>query len=420
MPKVNFCSSIFLICFSFLSVRADDVVLKNLKVIENVKAKISTESVTVLYNNSKSLHYPKNQVKSIRLKPIIKNSVNEADRMENEKEKIRVSEALQNLTGIEIPQDQKLKIAVLNFKTSKNIPKEEADLIIQIITTGLVKTKLFVIVDPILVSKTMNEQGGTGCEENPADCRIPANTIAKSLSVSKVLTGTINKIQNKYYINGNIIDVHSSNIDFAETSKADSFDQIQQTSENFSKKVAGGIASVSNTSVSLDETPSRLQSNLSYGWRSAVVPGWGQFADGRKLKSLTVFSLFAAALAYEADSISRYQHSKAAYSNVITPFAINTALANSNQAGAGFLINYHSSQSRRQELDSAAANVGIGVGLISAVYLYGIFDAYFFANPKNVSIGQEKGYHLSVNAAPASSAFGQKETQYSLSIQGWF
>ncbi len=431
--------------FSFLIINADEVTLKNAKVLENVKVKITIDKIAAQYRDSKIETYPKSQVKTIRLRPIIiNNPTTEADKIANEQEKIRVSESLQNLTGIEIPVDQKQKIAVLNFKTSKNIPKEEADLIVETITTNLVKTKLFVIIDPILVTKTMNEQGGAGCADNPANCKVSANSIAKTLNASKVLTGTINKIQNGYYINGNVIDANSNNIDFAETANAKSFDKIPETTEIFSKKVAGGITSVSNTSINLSGDDSKgffanwfSSSNkpneqiqvksekssprLPFVWRSALIPGWGQFADGRKLKAFSIFGLFAGAIAYEANAISKYNAAKDNYSDIATPYLVNTYLTNSNQAGIGFALNYLNSQSAKEQLDTRAATIGVGAGLIAVVYLYGIFDSYYFANSKQAFLQeQERGFRFSLNATPVRYLQGQTETQYSVSIQGRF
>lgn len=151
---------LLVILLSTLTLFADEVTLRNEKVIEKVKVKISVDKVAVTYLDNKTETYPKKEVKSIRIKPIIiNNPVTEKDKAENEKEKIRAAESLQNLTGLEIQENQKLKVAVLNFKTSANISKEEADIIVETITVELVKTKLFILVDPILVKQVMDEKG---------------------------------------------------------------------------------------------------------------------------------------------------------------------------------------------------------------------------------------------------------------------
>lgn len=438
MLKLN---SFFLLIFLFFtSIHADEVTLRNGKKIENVKIKISKDNVSVQYSDTKIETYSKNIIKTIRLKPIIiNNPVTEKDKLANEKEKIRVSESLQELTGFEIPADKKLKIAVLNFKANKNLPKEEADIIINTMTTNLVKTKLFIIIDPLLVTKTMNEQGGDGCSENPASCKISPNEIAKNLDATKVITGSISKIQNKYFINSNVIDVNSNNVDFAETENISSFDKITEGTETFSKKVAGGIASVSNTSVSLNEESekgflSKLFSStnekenkdksltkFSYTWRSAIIPGWGQFTDGRKLKSFAIFGFFFGAIAFEKSYISKQNSDKDSYSEIALPYLINTSFSNSNQASVGLTYNYFNSLSKREEINNRSETISIGAGLIAAIYLYNVFDAYFFSNSKkSVSNDRDKIFHFDLKASPTRYSYGQTETQYSISVYGNF
>lgn len=68
---------------------------------------------------------------------------------------------------------------------------------------------------------------------------------------------------------------------------------ITETAENFSKKVAGGIISISNISINLhneseSENNSRMEaqtySNSSYLCRSALLPGWGHWKKNEKNK----------------------------------------------------------------------------------------------------------------------------------------
>jgi hypothetical protein len=132
--KMNFMKKNFLLLLSYffvLPVFTDEVTLKNNKVIEKVKVKISVDKIILVYLDNKTETFLKKEVKLIRLKPIIVNNpVTEKEKIENEKEKIRVAESLQNISGIEIPENQKLKVAVLNFKSSASISKEESDIIV--------------------------------------------------------------------------------------------------------------------------------------------------------------------------------------------------------------------------------------------------------------------------------------------------
>lgn len=444
--KMNFMKKNFLLLLSYffvLPVFTDEVTLKNNKVIEKVKVKISVDKITLVYLDNKAETYFKKEVKFIRLKPIIVNNpVTEKEKIENEKEKIRVAESLQNISGIEIPENQKLKVAVLNFKSSANISKEESDIIVETITVELVKTKLFIIVDPILVKQAMNDKGGIGCADNPANCKTPASQIAKSMNIGKVITGTVNKIKNSYYINGNVIDTNSNNIDFAESSVSVSFEKIQETSENFSKKVAGGLMSISKTSINLEgessggffsnlykansqseknieENPDqKSQSRLPYVWRSAILPGWGQFANDRKIKGIAIFGIFAVGAGIELYSYNKYRAAINDYSNAGDNFIQNTLLANTNASGVAFYLNYKNFSTERDRIDNYENRLEAGGAALAILYLYNILDAYYFSKDKT-AIGMENKSDLSTkfSAIPVRNSTGQSSTQYVFSIE---
>jgi TolB-like protein len=444
--KMNFMKKNFLLLLSYffvLPVFTDEVTLKNNKVIEKVKVKISVDKITLVYLDNKAETYFKKEVKFIRLKPIIVNNpVTEKEKIENEKEKIRVAESLQNISGIEIPEKQKLKVAVLNFKSSASISKEESDIIVETITVELVKTKLFIIVDPILVKQAMNDKGGIGCGDNPSNCKIPASQIAKSMNIAKVITGTVNKIKNSYYINGNVIDTNSNNIDFAESSIAISFEKIQETSENFSKKVAGGLMSISKTSINLDGDSSggffsnlfksnpesekgiednssiKSPSRFSYVWRSSILPGWGQFANDRKIKGIAIFGIFAIGAGIELYSYNKYKAAINDYSGAGDNFIQNALLANANASGVAFYLNYKNFSEERERIEfyeNRLETVGAGLAIL---YLYNIFDAYYFSKDRN-AIGSENKKDISTkfSAIPIRNSLGQSSTQYVLSFE---
>lgn len=439
MKYIKFFLLIIILLFT-LTLLADEVTLRNEKVIEKVKVKISVDKITVTYLDNRLEPYPKKEVKSIRIRPIIiNNPVTEKDKIENEKEKIRAAESLQNLTGLEIQENQKLKVAVLNFKSSASISKEEADIIIETITVELVKTKLFILVDPILVKQVMNEKGGDGCADNPANCKIPAAEIAKSIQVSKIITGTINKIKNSYYVSGNVIDTSSKNIDFAESSIATSFEKIHDTSENFSKKVAGGLMSISKTEINLNQENSKgffstlFKSNsesvdnkssqdsplkMRYVWRSALLPGWGQFANDRKWKGISLLGLFAIGVGFEINSYNHYKSAIHDYGSAGDNFILNTSLTNANANGLAFYYNSQNSQAQRNQIDTYEHRLEAGGAALAILYLYNLFDAYYFAkDPAKSAFDSNREFTPKFSAAPARNSLGQSYTQYNFSIE---
>jgi curli biogenesis system outer membrane secretion channel CsgG len=78
----------------------------------------------------------------------------------------------------ELDEDKKLNFAVLNFKAGKGVEQEELDTLVDLITTNLVKTKLFNVMDRVIVNKVMNDNGGTGCADDSSKCKESANSIA--------------------------------------------------------------------------------------------------------------------------------------------------------------------------------------------------------------------------------------------------
>ncbi|MDX1957736.1 MAG: DUF5683 domain-containing protein [Leptospiraceae bacterium] len=448
MRSIRLIKKIYFFIFIFLisvSVFPDDVTLKNNKVIEKVKTKISIDKVAVIYLDNKLETYLKRDVRSVRLKPIIiNNPVTEKDKIENEKEKIRVAESLQDVTGLEIPENQKLKVAVLNFKTSTSISKEEADIIVETITVELVKTKLFVIIDPILLKQVMNEKGGAGCGDNPANCKIPASQIAKSINIEKVITGTVNKIKNSYYINGNVVDTNSNNIDFAESSLSTSFEKIPETSGNFSKKIAGGLMSNAKVSINLNqdnsegffsrlfksnsgsekkleekESVQKGSSRYPYLFRSALIPGWGQFANDRKLKGAFLFGIFAIGAGFEIYSYNRYRAALNDYSDARDNFILNTALTNANAANLAFYLNYKNLAEERNQIDLQERSLEAGGAALAVIYLYNLFDSYYFYKDKTV-FDYRKDFTPKFSAMPMKDSFGQSSMQYVFSLESRF
>jgi TolB-like protein len=430
---------LFLILASYFpAILSDEVTLKNEKIIEKVKVKISIDKVTVIYLDNKTESFLKKEVKSVRIKPIIiTNPVTEKEKKENEKEKIRAAESLQNLTGLEIQENQKLKLAVLNFKSSANITKEEADIIVETITVELVKTKLFIIADPILVKQVMDEKGGKGCGESPSNCKLPATEIAKSIQVSKIITGTINKIKNSYYVSGNVIDTSSKNIDFAESSIATSFDKIPETSENFSKKVAGGLMSISKTEINLNQesqgffsnllksnsdsketrTSSETISRMPYVWRSALVPGWGQIANDRKLKGFSMLGLFALGVGFEFNSYKNYKSSIDEYKSAGDNFILNTYLTNMNASNLALYLNTTNTNSQREQIDLYEKQLEAGAGFLAVLYLYNLFDAYYFAKNPSQSVLPSRDFSPKFSAIPTRTFTGEYHTQYNVSLE---
>ncbi|HNH10789.1 MAG TPA: CsgG/HfaB family protein, partial [Leptospiraceae bacterium] len=144
-------------------------------------------------------NFPKSSVKSIRLKPVVlKPPVTKEEVSEYEKEKVRVAESLQNADWSE-GEEGKPRLAVLNFTPGAGVSQAEAETVTYLITTKLVQTKLFIIIDRLTMEKIIREETlkcrqGENCEKK----------IQNRLGANKILTGNVTKLGSRYFINGNI------------------------------------------------------------------------------------------------------------------------------------------------------------------------------------------------------------------------
>jgi len=108
-------------------------------------------------------------------------------------------------------------------------------------------------------------------------------------------------------------------------------------------------------------------------WRSALIPGWGQYHKDEYYKalgfSITTLTLMGGLATY----YSSYQSSLSEYNN-----KANTAQAISlgtSEVGLLTLVNYGTIQSAKSDLQYATGNVSLASGLLLGVYLFNLLDA---------------------------------------------
>ena len=142
--------------FSFFAypLLADVVELKSGVVYDNVKASLTKESVQFLWMD-KQMSFEKKLVKKIKLRSIIfKPPVTEKEKLEAEAERVRVAEALQSATDWEIDPNAKPIVGIVLFRAGNGVSLSEAESVTNLIQKGLVKTKLFTVIDVYAISKS--------------------------------------------------------------------------------------------------------------------------------------------------------------------------------------------------------------------------------------------------------------------------
>ena len=363
---------ILLIILLFLQTTlfADTVTLKNGKTFENVKANLLRTEVQFTHED-KLLSFKKKEIRSIRLKPVLlKPPANDLERLEYERERVRVAEALQSTTDWEMSANSKPAVAILQLSPGSGVTVAEVESVTNLIRTSLVKTKLFVVLDTSTIAKD--------CSQDVKDC---TNKIGANVKLNKVVTGTITKIGNKYYINGNVLDSKKNNtIDFAEKATADSPEKLEDAAEYFAKKVAGGIMEFWGEAVQAKEQ--ETYANLKYVWRSALLPGLGQWQYSEDKEDNTtknesylfggIAILLTANLFLQVQTRDKYQK---AYSESHRNFFLSPL-------GSGAEILFYSvdndNYSKYEKSHILTINSAF---LLIGFYLYNVVDAFFLGKP---------------------------------------
>ena len=400
---------ILLIILLFLQTTlfADTVTLKNGKTFENVKANLLRTEVQFTHED-KLLSFKKKEIRSIRLKPVLlKPPANDLERLEYERERVRVAEALQSTTDWEMSANFKPAVAILQLSPGSGVTVAEVESVTNLIRTSLVKTKLFVVLDTSTLTKD--------CSQDVKDC---TNKIGANVKLNKVVTGTITKIGNKYYINGNVLDSKKNNtIDFAEKATADSPEKLEDAAEYFAKKVAGGIMEFWGEAVQAKEQ--ETYANLKYVWRSALLPGLGQWQysedkedNSTKNKSYLfggITILLTANLFFQVQTRDKYQK---AYSESHRNFFLSPL-------GSGAEILFYSVDNDNYSKYEKSHILTINSAyILIGFYLYNVVDAFFLGKPYfNFNKETTSRFFLIPSMALVN---GSKENNYILGVNFQF
>jgi TolB-like protein len=344
---------------------ADKVELKNGKVYENVKAILLKTSLQFMHEE-KLLTFKKSEVKRIKLKPVLlKPPVTDKEKEEYEAERIRVAEALQNTNEWEMTANAKPAIVILQFSAGEGIKVNEVETVTNLIRTSLVKTKLFEIVDTSILLKD--------CPKETKDC---SKLLPADVRRNKVITGTVTKLGDNFYVNGNVLDTKKNTIDFAESSSASSVQKLETASETFAKKVAGGIMEYWDEAIIAKDQ--ETYGNVQYLWRSAVLPGWGQikYASDKeknyaKYKGIGFASVFSLLFIHTYLSYGDLKKEESSY-NAFHNFYIIYPKGSLAEQGL-----YIEDGRRNQALQDSASQVMSHIYLLGFIYILNVVDSFF-------------------------------------------
>ena len=384
-------SLIFILLTVSTHIFSDTVTLRNGKVLENVRTKLSKDSVTVTSADGKLITLAKTEVKSVRLRSVTMAAQNSTQaKAEAEKEKIRIADTLAETADWEIDPSLKPRVAVIQFKAGSGVSSAEAEIVTELVTVSFVKTKLFIIVD----KKTMDDAAkNLSC--NSQDC---SDMLMKKIKASKVITGSITKTGKRYFISGTINDPERDSVDFAENAVAESDAAFPQASELLAKKAAGGIADYADIGVGAKGGDSKYEAAV----KSLVLPGWGQYSYGTKSgsawhrgKGIAFGSLFVLGALNFVYRNQQLAENKKDYKSVHGTFLIMPAVTGAE------LLYYAKDRQAFSEYKNSAQNLNQAVSIMGAVWILSLADS-FFIGKRFLGFGDmEKKTGFNLNAAPS-------------------
>lgn len=122
-------------------------------------------------------------------------------------------------------------------------------------------------------------------------------------------------------------------------------------------------------------------------WRSAVLPGWGQWKQGRKVQAFVYPSIIAVGLFFTYDKHRMYLNAKRDYNNLENPYTTNGLIraaftpqgtATVSPAEAVVASQLGPFKGQRESVERHYQEMQyIGVATL-LVYFWNIFDAYYF------------------------------------------
>ena len=138
----------------------------------------------------------------------------------------------------EIPDSEKINIAVTDFEARAPLSQSETAFISDFVRGDIVKNGRFNVVEKNNMDKILSEQGfqNSGCSS--ADCAV---AMGKILNVKNIIVGSCGKLLNKYVITLNAVDVESGKIVYSDNISVDDSEAIRGAVTGLVSKYAESI-----------------------------------------------------------------------------------------------------------------------------------------------------------------------------------
>ncbi len=188
----------------------------------------------------------------------------------------------------------KTRIAILDLE-AKNVPRATASAVTDMITTEIVNTGAFEVVERNQMDGILKEQGfqQSGCTDQ--SCAVK---IGKLISARKILIGSVSKLDRALIINIRMVDIEKGVAELAAMEKAESESTADEAAKKIVRKIfektVAGPEPREKTPTPEKEQPIETFSTSGYYTRG-IVPGWGQIYAGSRTKGYIFMAGFVVA-----------------------------------------------------------------------------------------------------------------------------
>jgi len=135
---------------------------------------------------------------------------------------------------------KKPRIAVLTLKNA-GVPKSLAESVTDLLSTELVNTGMFEVIERMQVAKVLNEQG---FQQSGITDSSKAVKLGKILNTKNIVVGTVSKLGKSFLVNVKIVNVATGNIIFAVKSIAKREEKLVDACEKISVKLVYKITGI--------------------------------------------------------------------------------------------------------------------------------------------------------------------------------
>ena len=153
------------------------------------------------------------------------------------REKQKILEQPEEIQQLVLPvkkSEDRMNIAIAEF-SGRNVSSMEAAIVSDFLRGELVKSEQFTVLDRQNMEKVLNEQKFQLNECTTEECAVQ---MGRLLNVKKIVSGSLSKLLDKYYITINIIDVETGKIEYADKDSATNADEISTACERLAYRIA--------------------------------------------------------------------------------------------------------------------------------------------------------------------------------------